>query len=43
MSDSLTHQIYMTFFLRQGWNVQFLLPDLKTSYGRRFTFDDPEP
>jgi hypothetical protein len=32
----------MTFFLRQGWEVQFLEADLKTPLPRRFTFDDPE-
>jgi hypothetical protein len=32
MSDDqpTTRRVYMTFFLRQGWNVQFLEADLRT-------------
>jgi len=32
----------MAFFLRQGWQVQFLEADLKRPLPRRFTFDNPE-
>ena len=32
----------MTFFLRSGWQVQFLEADLKTPLPRRFIFADPE-
>jgi hypothetical protein len=32
----------MTFFLRQGWQVQFCEADLKTPPPRQFTFKDPE-
>jgi hypothetical protein len=32
----------MYFFLRSGWQVQFLEPDLKTPLPRKFTFADPE-
>jgi hypothetical protein len=28
---TMSHKVYMTFFLREGWNVQFLDADLKTS------------
>jgi hypothetical protein len=31
----------MCFFLRSGWQVQFLEPDLKTPLPRKFTFADP--
>jgi hypothetical protein len=36
------HRIYMGFFLRQGWFVSFLEPDLKTPLARTFNFADPE-
>jgi hypothetical protein len=32
----------MYFFLRSGWQVQFLEPDLKTPLPRKLTFSDPE-
>jgi hypothetical protein len=32
----------MTFFLRQGWQVQFCESDLRTPLPHRFTFQDPE-
>jgi hypothetical protein len=32
----------MTFFQREGWNVQFLEADLRTPLPRKFTFTDPE-
>jgi hypothetical protein len=40
--DRPSHKIYMCFFLRSGWQVQFLESDLKTPLPRRFTFADPE-
>jgi hypothetical protein len=32
----------MYFFLRSGWQVQFLAPDLKTPLPRKLNFADPE-
>lgn len=32
------HTVYMTFFFRSGWQVQFLEGDLKTLLPRTFTF-----
>jgi hypothetical protein len=32
----------MYFFLRSGWQVQFLEPDLKTPLPKKLTFADPE-
>jgi hypothetical protein len=32
----------MSFLFRQGWQVQFLEADLKTSLPRKLTFADPE-
>jgi hypothetical protein len=32
----------MYFFMRSGWQVQFLEPDLKTSLPSKLTFSDPE-
>jgi hypothetical protein len=32
----------MYFFLRSGWQVQFLEADLKTPLPRKLTFTDPE-
>ena len=29
--DRPSHRVYMPFFMRSGWQVQFLEPDLKTS------------
>jgi hypothetical protein len=37
-----SHRVYMTFFSRQGWQVQFSEADLKTPLPRTFTFADPE-
>jgi hypothetical protein len=37
-----SHRVYMSFFMRSGWQVQFLEPDLKTPLPRKFTFADPE-
>jgi hypothetical protein len=36
------HRIYMSFFLRSGWYVSFLEPDLKTPLPRSFNFTDAE-
>jgi hypothetical protein len=36
------HSVYMTFFFRSGWQVQFTEGDLKTPLPRMFTFADPE-
>jgi hypothetical protein len=33
--------VYMTFFLRDGWQVQFCDQDLETPLPRRFAFKDP--
>jgi hypothetical protein len=40
--DRASHQVYMYFFLRSGWQVQFLEPDLRPPLPRKFTFADPE-
>jgi hypothetical protein len=40
--DRPSHQVYMYFFLRSGWQVQFLESDLKTPLPRKLTFADPE-
>jgi hypothetical protein len=40
--DRPSHRVYMTFFSRSGWQVQFCEADLKTPLPRRFTFADPE-
>jgi hypothetical protein len=42
MSRFDCHQVYMYFFKRGGWEVQFLLPDLKTPLPPKLTFADPE-
>jgi hypothetical protein len=42
MSRFDSHQVYMYFFKRGGWEVQFLLPDLKTPLPKKLTFVDPE-
>jgi hypothetical protein len=36
------HTVYMQFFLRKGWQVSFLEPDLRTSLPRKLTFSDPD-
>jgi hypothetical protein len=36
------HSVYMTFFFRSGWQVQFTEGDLKTPLPGTFTFADPE-
>jgi hypothetical protein len=40
--DRPSHRVYMTFFCRSGWQVQFCEADLKTPLPRTFTFADPE-
>jgi hypothetical protein len=40
--DRPSHRVYMTFFQRAGWYVQFLEADLKTALPRKLTFSDPE-
>jgi hypothetical protein len=40
--DRPSHRVYMFFFSRKGWQVQFLEADLKTALPRRLTFTDPE-
>jgi hypothetical protein len=37
-----SHRVYMSFFRRQGWQVQFLEADLKTPLPRRLTFADAD-
>ena len=36
--DRPSHQVYMYFFKRGGWEVQFLEADLKTPLPRKLTF-----
>jgi hypothetical protein len=40
--DRPSHRVYMTFFFRGGWLVQFTEADLRTPLPCRFTFQDPE-
>jgi hypothetical protein len=35
-------RFYMFFFLRGGWQVQFLEADLKTPLRRKLTFSDSD-
>jgi hypothetical protein len=37
-----SHRIYMTSFVRSGWNVAFLEADCRTSLPRKYTFSNPE-
>jgi hypothetical protein len=37
----MSHRVYMAFFQREGWYVQFLEADLKTPLPRKFNFTDP--
>jgi hypothetical protein len=39
--DRPSHRIYMSFFLRSQWQVQFLEADLKTKLPRKLSFADP--
>ena len=40
--DRPSHRVFMTFFLRSGWQAQFLEADLRTPLPRKFTFTDPD-
>ena len=40
--DRPSHRVYMDFFYRQGWQVQFCEADLKTPLPRKLTFTDAE-
>jgi hypothetical protein len=40
--DRPSHRVFMTFFYRAGWQVQFCEADAKTPLPRMFTFKDPE-
>jgi hypothetical protein len=40
--DRPSHRIYMSFFIRSGWQVQFLEPDLKTPLPRTFSYSFAE-
>jgi hypothetical protein len=40
--DRPSHPVYMYFFFRKDWQVQFLEADLKTPFPRKLTFGDPE-
>jgi hypothetical protein len=37
-----SHRVYMVFFIRNGWYVQFLEQDCRTPLPRKFNFRDPE-
>jgi hypothetical protein len=36
------HSVYMSFFYRSGWQVQFLEGDMKTALPRKLTFQHPD-
>jgi hypothetical protein len=40
--DRPSHRVFMTFFFRQGWQVQFLEADLKTPLPKKLAFTDPD-
>jgi hypothetical protein len=40
--DRPSHRVFMTFFYRAGWQVQFCEADAKTPLPRTFAFKDPE-
>jgi hypothetical protein len=40
--DRPSHKVYMYFFKRGSWQVQFLEADLKTTLPRKLTFTNPE-
>ena len=40
--DRPSHRVFMTFFFRKGWQVQFVEADLKTPLPRKVTFADAE-
>jgi hypothetical protein len=37
--DRPDHRVYMTFFQRDGWFVQFLESDLKTPLPKKLSFN----
>jgi hypothetical protein len=37
-----SHRVYISFFFRRGWQVQFLEADLRTPLPRKLTFTDPD-
>ena len=39
--DRLSHLVYMSFFFRHGWQVQFQEADLRTPLAKKLTFTDP--
>jgi hypothetical protein len=40
--DRPSHRVYMGFFCRDGWNIQFLEADLKTPLPRKLNLADPD-
>jgi hypothetical protein len=40
--DRPSHRVYCTFFLGNGWQVQFCEQDLRTPLPRTLTFKDAE-
>jgi hypothetical protein len=40
--DKPSHRVYMSFFFRSGWQVQFLEADLRTPLPKKLTFSDPD-
>ncbi len=40
--DRASHRVYMYFFQRSGWQVQFLEADLKTPLPKKVTFAHPD-
>jgi hypothetical protein len=40
--DRASHRVYMSFFLTDGWHIQFLEADAKTVLPRKLTFADPD-
>ncbi len=40
--DRPSHRVYMSFFFRAGWQVQFVEADLKTPLPSTLTFNEPE-
>jgi hypothetical protein len=42
LGDRPSHRVFMTFFQRSGWKVQFLEADLRTPLPRKLTDTDPK-
>jgi hypothetical protein len=40
--DRPSHRVYMSFFFRHRWQVQFLEADLRTPLPKKLTFTDPD-